>query len=156
MFDELVAAGRSREVAAIELGSALLDGLIPLEFVGQRVTQELIPIAQCLRDFAANPHFRPEGLAVARWIVVLGKAEASRASFEAACRLGEEEGQAEGVPNRRFVSDDELVALALAGIKEGHWSNAHKAALDLAGQAEGATFDSKVTRLGKKIRAAMS
>ncbi|MET3299692.1 hypothetical protein [Bradyrhizobium diazoefficiens] len=156
MFDELVEAGRSRHAAAIELGSALLDGVIPLEFAGKRVIEELAPIAQCLKDVAADPRFRPAGLAVARWLVVFGKAEALRALFESACGLSEVEDKVDGVPNRRFVSDDELVATALAGIRERKWPNAHKAALDLAHQAEGISFDSTVSRLGKKIRGAMS
>jgi len=87
MFDELVAAGRTRHAAAVELGNALSDRAIILNFAGEVVIEEIASIAQCLRDFAVDPTYRPPGIGSARWIFVMGQAEADRMQFEAACQL---------------------------------------------------------------------
>ena len=55
---------------------------------------------------------------------------------------------------RRYASDDKLVADAIEGINSGTWSNAHKAAKDLAERAEG-TREAAIDRLGGKIRKAL-
>jgi hypothetical protein len=88
MFDELVKARSDRHAAAVELGSALLDGAIALEFAGNPVIEEIVPIAQYLRDFVANPYKPPAGWAVARWFAVLQGAQGFRTAFEIACGLG--------------------------------------------------------------------
>jgi hypothetical protein len=83
-------------------------------------------------------------------------ARAPRFLFEAACRLSENEEGPVAAPNRRFVSDEELVAQGAEGIRSGRWPNSHKAAQELARRAEGASYQSSVLRLGGKIRQAMN
>jgi hypothetical protein len=151
MFDELVAADHTRHVAAVELGAALKDRTIILEFAGLPVVDEIAPIAQFLRDFALDPHTKPTGWAVARWVTILQRATAARPQFEIAF------GFAEAQPppsNRRFVSDDELVAEGVEGIRSGRWPNALQAAKALAAQADGASPESIIDRLRKKIKEA--
>jgi hypothetical protein len=52
----------------------------------------------------------------------------------------------------RYVSDGDLVAEGIAGIKNGRWDNPHQAALDLSLRAKRHSGDAKIDRLRRKIR----
>lgn len=55
----------------------------------------------------------------------------------------------------RHASDDGLVAEGLAGINNGRWRNARRAALELASRAQGASPEAKIDRLARKIKKAI-
>jgi hypothetical protein len=161
MFNELVAAGRERTVAALELGMALQDGAIVLGLPGGRRADDAnVAIAQWLRDFAREGLRPPPRWLSGRWRSVLENADADRQQFERACGLGVELSQEllkESIPaNRRFVEDERLVDEALKGIRSNLWANPRQAALALADQAKGASPEAIVDRLRRKIKAAGS
>jgi hypothetical protein len=56
---------------------------------------------------------------------------------------------------RRYASDDDLVIEGVSGIRSGDWSNPSVAAEALADRARGHSRASTVTRLRKKIGAAL-
>jgi len=56
---------------------------------------------------------------------------------------------------KRNTTDDDLVVEGVNGIRSGKWPNSLQAAEALAGRAKGSSHDSKVTRLRKKIGAAL-
>lgn len=59
------------------------------------------------------------------------------------------------VKNRRFQSDDELVAEAVKGIRGNQWPNANRAAEALASRAQGQSRAAIIDRLGRKISKAL-
>jgi hypothetical protein len=153
MIEELCRAERTPREAHMELAAALEEGAIPLEFAGQLVIEEIAPIVKTLRAAAADPRHRPAGSLSARYVMILQAEDAAeRQQFERACGLALDEEAPAPPSNRRFVTDEKLVAEALEGIRSGRWSNAHQAAKALASQADGASQDAIITRLRKKIR----
>jgi len=61
---------------------------------------------------------------------------------------------APSIPKRvRYKTDDALVREGAAGIEQRKYPNALKAAEALASRAEGASFEARISRLRKKIRA---
>jgi hypothetical protein len=166
MVEELEATGRTADAACTELRNMIRDGAVTLlDFHEPPQTDNwliegalliLDAYRQMLSDFrekrrpagaGALPYGYPEYFSDG--VVAL------RAQFERAAGLGV--SKREIIPsNRRFTSDERLVAEALEGIRSGRWPNAHKAAMALEDQAEGASSEAKVRRLGGKIRAAMN
>jgi hypothetical protein len=151
MLDELVAKGRTEFDAAVELENALNDGKIILWYAGEPVISDLPAIGKFLRDFVSDRKQAWLGYGYLRQM--LADSRAGRVQFETVCGLVEKEPPPS---NRRFVNDEQLVAMALEGIRSNRWPNAHQAALALQSQADGASPDAKVRRLGEKIRKAMS
>jgi hypothetical protein len=154
MLNELVAAGKPFDVACIELKNMIRDGAVTLlDFHSPPQTDEwlvagAILVIDAFRTKSRSlpylyPSYFSDGV-VAR-----------RIQFEGAAGLSISPAEVVS-PNRRFVSDDKLVAEALEGIRSGRWPNAHKANQDLADQAEVASSESTVRRLGGKIRTAMN
>jgi hypothetical protein len=155
MFDELVRSGRERHAAAIELQRALDDGAIVVIFNDEPLRPEFrAGIGEMLRAFVADPRQAHLHFGWATDIMTYGRA--LRAQFENVCGLSKIEEDTSAAPNRRFVSDEKLVAEALEEIQSGRWANAHQAAQALAERAEGASRQSTIVRLGIKIRKAMS
>jgi hypothetical protein len=56
---------------------------------------------------------------------------------------------------KRFTEDDNLVAEGVEGIRSVTWPNPSQAAMTLAARAKGNTLNSTITRLRKKISAAL-
>jgi hypothetical protein len=157
MLDQLEAAGRTEDEAHTELRNMIRDGAVTLldfhdppnskewliagailliETLQRR--QSIDPTAGAL-PFGYPDYFRDGVFAV-------------RDQFEKAAGLH----VSEALPaNRRFASDEKLVAEALEGIRTDQWSNPLQAAEALASRAEGnSTLASKIDRLRKKIKGA--
>jgi len=154
MIDELVGAGRTVEAACFELRNIIRDGAVTLlDFHNPQQTNEwlvngaLLMIDAFRTKDRSVPYLYPEyfnnGVAVLR------------AQFEVAAGLAISEKEITP-PNRRFASDDKLVAEALEGLRANHWPNIYQAALALQDRAEGASPEAKVRRLREKIKNAMS
>jgi hypothetical protein len=154
MIDELVAAGRTLDAACAELRNIIRDGAVilldchnPPQTNDWLINGALVIIDVIRRKERHAPWLYPAYFSDG--VVVL------REQFEVAARLAISEKEI--IPaNRRFVSDDLLVAEAIEGIRTDHWPNAHKAALELAKRAKGASYEAKVRRLGGKIRNKMN
>ena len=154
MFDELIAAGRTADVACRDLRNMIRDGAITLmDFHDPPQTSEwlingaLLVIDAFRTKTRSLPHLYPA--------YFTDGVVAARSQFESAAGLST--SPQDVVPaNRRFVSDDELVAEGIAGVKSLRWPNSHKAAQELALRAEGASYESSVLRLGQKIRKALN
>jgi hypothetical protein len=166
MLDVLTSQKRTEAEAVLELERAIEDKAIDLRLPdgtnagGETLYCEMSragrsEVVAMLRDFPnwmRIPTMRNWNTPIA----MFKAARAIRMQFEVACglRVGEEEASPR--LGRRFVSDEQLVAEALEGIRTGRWPNAHRAAQDLEERADGASPEAKVRRLGGKIRDAMN
>jgi hypothetical protein len=113
MFDELVAKGHTRFEAARELGQALKDGMIILNYAGAVVgPTDLIAIRNYLLDFVADPASVRIGFG--SLVPIMNGATASRAEFETRCDLVEQpierekantKGPTPGTVDRYGISD---------------------------------------------------
>jgi hypothetical protein len=168
MLDVLTSHERTEAEAVLELEHAIEDKAIDLRLPdgtndeGETTYCEMSragrsEVVAVLRDFPNRmriPLIR-HGNAAAMFNAV----RAPRFQFEAACRLRNSEDDLQSreviVPNRRYVSDEDLVSEGVAGIQSQRWSNPHQAAQELAQRAEGTSYESSVQRLGLKIRQAL-
>src|SRR5882724_11305701 len=113
MFETLVANGRSRHEAAVELHHALSDGAIVLWYGGQPIANGISTIGRVLRDFALDPRKVEPGLGSMK--IVMAEALAERDKFEAVCGLGEVAADATGP---RLTAEQACERLILS-LKEG-------------------------------------
>jgi hypothetical protein len=161
MLDVLTSRGRTEAAAALELERAFEEKAILLLFAdGTNADGEILysklssenisAVIMVLKDLSNRTRVTPIGAWNIPPIALFKAARAMRHQFEAKCRLSESEDESVSVPNRRFVSDEKLVVEALEGIRSGRWANPHKAAQELARDAEGASYQSSVLRFGKQ------
>lgn len=166
MLDILIGHGQTEAVVAVQLERAFEDKAIRLlapagsgsdgeELWREISNEEISALIAFLRDLCNRAPIPT----ISTWnipIALFKSARAIRSQFELAFGLRTVEEETSPPLSRRFATDEQLVAEALAGIRAGRWPNAHQAALDLEGRADGASPDAKVRRLGGKIRDAMN
>jgi hypothetical protein len=165
MVSVLIGRDRTEEAAVAELTHAIEEEAIPLllpdgtDGSGQALYRKIskeqrAAVVAVLREFPNKIPIRTFNMPIKLFKDVRGP----RVLFERACRLRNSEDDREPreaiVPNRRFVSDEDLVREGIEGIRSGRWPNALQAATALGDRAEGASLKSIVDRLRKKITAA--
>jgi hypothetical protein len=141
MLDILIGGGPTEAAAGSELERAFEDKAIRLfapagsgadgeqlwREISNEETSALIALLRDLCNRAPTTTIGTFNLPIG----LFKTARAIRSQFELAFGLRTVEEEVSPPLSRRFATDEQLVAEAIAGIRAGRWPNAHQAALDL-------------------------